>query len=306
MNMDEIAHLCGLLSLKEREGHVRNLDIGLKDHDKRKMAHCLVENVLYNRLVYCEALMSGIKKIWWVQEDFEIEVMDENIFTFYFNNGEDRTKVFDGGLWSFDQSLIVLEEPVGTGDITSMNFGRVKFWVQIHNVLLLCVNNEVGLFLGCMIGNVKDVDIGPSSDCGGKFIRIRVEIQTVRPLQRCLRVYLLGDRKVTILIFVLDVVVWVIRLKSRVQVRGGVTNGQSSKIRFYSGSSSSVLIGEVGLDRPTGSNKISNWNARGLGNDWMFRVLHVLMRDYLPGVMFILETKSNNVRLGRLRVKLRT
>ncbi|KAK3219319.1 hypothetical protein Dsin_013289 [Dipteronia sinensis] len=202
-------HACVGHSPKEREGPVRCLDIGLIEHGQQKMAHCLVGKVISNRLVNCEAFLSIIKKIWWVQEDFEIEAMYGNIFAFYFNNAADRAKVLNGGPWSFDRNLIVLEEPIGTGGISSMNFGPVEFWVQIHNVSLLCMNKRVGLFLGGMIGNVKDIDAGPSGGCGGKFVWVRVEIEIAKPLQRCLCVDLLVDGKVTILLLRVEVVLQV-------------------------------------------------------------------------------------------------
>ncbi|TXG49038.1 hypothetical protein EZV62_024913 [Acer yangbiense] len=125
MYMEEIARLCGSLSLKEREGPVRSLHIDLKDHGQQK---------------------NGSLFSW--KEDFEIEAVGGDIFTFYFNNEEDRKKVLDGGPWNFDRCLIVLKEPV------------------------------------------KD---GPSDNCGGKFIRVRVEIETAKPLQWCLHVDLLND-----------------------------------------------------------------------------------------------------------------
>ncbi|KAK2638135.1 hypothetical protein Ddye_025930 [Dipteronia dyeriana] len=95
---------------------------------------------------------------------------------------EDRRMVLQGGPWRFDKALLVLEEPKGKGDIREMAFNRVAFWVKIHNVPLLCMTKEIGVFLEKMLGEVRDIDVGPSVECVGKYIRVRVVINVEEPL----------------------------------------------------------------------------------------------------------------------------
>ena len=92
----------------------------------------------------------------------EIEVIDGNTFSFTFLLVDDRFLVLHGGPWRFDRALLVLEEPIGKGEVQNMNFNKVAFWVQIHNVPLLCMTREIGVFLGRMIGEFKEIDVGPS------------------------------------------------------------------------------------------------------------------------------------------------
>ncbi|KAK2640714.1 hypothetical protein Ddye_022477 [Dipteronia dyeriana] len=79
-------------------------------------------------------------------------------------NREAFISLFPRGPWSFDRALLVLEEPTGKGDIHGMKFNKVAFWVQIHNVPMICMTTEIGRFLGNMIGEVKEVDTGKSGD----------------------------------------------------------------------------------------------------------------------------------------------
>ncbi|KAL5799319.1 hypothetical protein ACOSQ4_032203 [Xanthoceras sorbifolium] len=51
-----------------------------------------------------------------------------------------------------------------------MKFDRVAFWIQILNVLLLCMTKDIGEYLGGLIREVQDVDLGASGDCLGKFL----------------------------------------------------------------------------------------------------------------------------------------
>ncbi|TXG61290.1 hypothetical protein EZV62_012653 [Acer yangbiense] len=75
--------------------------------------------------------------------------------------------ILNGRPWSFDDALIVLEEPVGKGG---------------------------------MMGEVEDVDGGASGDCVGKFIHVGVRIDVDKPLRRCLRVDVLGDGEETVML----------------------------------------------------------------------------------------------------------
>ncbi|KAK2641360.1 hypothetical protein Ddye_023123 [Dipteronia dyeriana] len=78
-----------------------------------------------------------------------------------------------------------------------MSFNSVDFWLQIHNIPLLCMTEDIGTFLGSMIGEVSAVDTGTTSDCSGNFLRVRVRVSVDEPLRRSLRVDLLGEGKVT-------------------------------------------------------------------------------------------------------------
>ena len=46
------------------------------------------------------------------------------------------------------------------------------------------------------------------------------------------------------------------------------------------------------------------WNARGLGSTRAFQILLRLKQVYKPNLVFIMETKTDNVRLEGFRVKL--
>ncbi|KAK4842759.1 hypothetical protein QYF36_027263 [Acer negundo] len=200
MNAEEIERLCGYLSLEEKEGPVHRLDVDLKNHGEQKMALYLVGKVLSTKLIDRKTFMSQIGIKWRVKEEVVIENVTGNIFLFTFKNAHDKRHVLADGPWIFGKALIVLEEPQGTGDISCMKFSRVEFWVQIHNVPLLCMNKEIGMFLGRMIGEVIDIDVGPSGYCMGKFLRLRIVIEIDKPLLRCLRVDLLGNGMVTMLL----------------------------------------------------------------------------------------------------------
>ncbi|TXG53973.1 hypothetical protein EZV62_019229 [Acer yangbiense] len=74
------------------------------------------------------------------------------------------------------------------GDIKNMSFNKAAFWIRILNVPLLCMTKDIGLFLGSLIGEVREIAVGPLGECVRKFIRVRVVIDIDKPLHRILRV----------------------------------------------------------------------------------------------------------------------
>ncbi|KAK3199011.1 hypothetical protein Dsin_022426 [Dipteronia sinensis] len=199
MGAEEIATLCASMTLKEREGPVRRLHDELKVAGERKMALCLAGRILSLYLINRDAFRTIISRIWKVRGEVEIEVINGNTYDFHFQFPDDRRKVLAGGPWSFKDSLIVLEEPTGKGELQSLKFCTAEFWVQISNIPILCMTKEIWRFLGSIIGEVREVDTRPSGDCLGKCFRVRVAIEVDKPIRRFLRVDVLGDGEETVM-----------------------------------------------------------------------------------------------------------
>ncbi|TXG70544.1 hypothetical protein EZV62_005479 [Acer yangbiense] len=194
MDAQEIAKLCENLSLKDKVGPLMPLQTGLKDDGEKRLALLLASRIKSNKLVNREAFINLIPRIWRLRYGVDIEVIEGNTFSFTFKDETNRYQVLQGGPWSFDKALPVLEEPTGKGDIREMRFNQVAFWIQIHNVPLLCMTTEIGRFLGSMIGVVKEIN-DMTGDYAGKYIRVRVVVNVDQPLHRILRVDVLRDGK---------------------------------------------------------------------------------------------------------------
>ncbi|TXG51419.1 hypothetical protein EZV62_023943 [Acer yangbiense] len=193
MESEDIACLCASLSIVDSDGPVRKLEESLKTSAINKMSLSLVGKILTRKAINREAFMRVIGRIWQVRKGVDIELVSGNTFTFHFRDTEDRRKVISVGPWSFDHALIAMEGPAGKGTLESMRFDHAEFWVQIHQVPLICMTRYIGWFWGEMIGQVIDVDGGTLRDCVGKFMRIRVRIDISKPLKRVLRVDIMGD-----------------------------------------------------------------------------------------------------------------
>ncbi|TXG66023.1 hypothetical protein EZV62_007298 [Acer yangbiense] len=199
MGNEDIATLCAQMNLLEREGPIRRLQDNLKVAGAQRLSLCLAGKVMMSKPVNIGAFMGVIVRIWRVEDGVEVENVSPNVFTFQFQSAEDHRSVTDGGPWTFDSALIVLEEPTGMGAIGNLSFRLTDFWVQVHNVPLICLTKEIGHFLGSLIGSVLEIDIGAVVEGLGKFLRIRVRIDATQPLRRCLRVDVMGDGLETVM-----------------------------------------------------------------------------------------------------------
>ncbi|KAK1551679.1 hypothetical protein Q3G72_002695 [Acer saccharum] len=148
MNADDLAMLCSALSVREREGLVGTLNVGLKDKGERRLSLCLVGKILVAKLVSRVAFIEVISKVWRMSEGVEIEWIEGNIFAFHFKNLKDRKRILAGVPWTFDRAMIIFDEPIGDGDIQNLSFNKIEFWIQIHNLPLICMTEEIGIFFG--------------------------------------------------------------------------------------------------------------------------------------------------------------
>ncbi|TXG57113.1 hypothetical protein EZV62_018426 [Acer yangbiense] len=157
---------------------------GVEDVDR-----CLVVKVLSGKKVNREAFKGLIEQIWNPNGQVEVELVGDNRFMFYFINNEDRNRVWNRGPWHFGNSLIVLEKPVGPGNISKLSFNKADFWVQIHDIPILCMNRRTAKWLAEQIGEVVEIPL-ESRECWGKFMRVKVRIDILKPLKRWLRLKL--------------------------------------------------------------------------------------------------------------------
>ncbi|TXG60685.1 hypothetical protein EZV62_015258 [Acer yangbiense] len=196
MDSAELAKLCAKLSISDVDGPIRQVSGEIKSEGLKDVDHCLVGKVLAGKRVNREAFKKVIEQLWSPIGSVEIEAVGDNTFMFFFPSLEVRSLIWSRGPWHFDRNLIVLEKPTGTGDISKLSFHMVEFWVQIHNLPLMCMNRRMARYLAEQIGTVVELPTD-SRECWGRFIRVKVRIDISKPLLRCLRLNLDDSGEVT-------------------------------------------------------------------------------------------------------------
>ncbi|TXG67205.1 hypothetical protein EZV62_008480 [Acer yangbiense] len=152
MESKDLAKLCENLSIKDEDSEIHHISEEVERDGVKDVDHCLVGKVLSGKRVNIEAFKSVIEQLWSPFGNVDIEMVGENIFMFYFKNPEDRRNIWRRGPWHFDRSLIVLKKPEGTGDISTLYFNKAEFWVQIHDIPIMCMNRRMVKWLAEQIG----------------------------------------------------------------------------------------------------------------------------------------------------------
>ncbi|TXG48504.1 hypothetical protein EZV62_024379 [Acer yangbiense] len=189
MELKELAKLCENLSLTDEDSEIHQVFGGIENEGVKDVHHCLVGKVLSSRRVNREAFKTIIEQIWSPFGTVDIEAVGKNTFLFYFANPEDRNRIWRRGPWHFDRHLLALEKLEGTGNISQLSFSKAEFWVQIHDIPIMCMNRCMAKWLAAQIGDIIEIP-SKSRECWGKFLRVKVLIDISRPLKRWLRLKL--------------------------------------------------------------------------------------------------------------------
>lgn len=184
MDPGKLSQLNEKMWISDKSMPTIKLDIPLHHIRPKKLKKCIVSKILTTKPVNREGFIQNMTSIWHTKGEKCIESLGDNCFIFHFNWEEDKRRILIRGPWHYDNALIVMEEPRGLGVLPDLKFDKSTFWVQFHNIPIVCMTKETALFLGKKVGKVKEIDLGKNGDCLRKFIRGRVEVDVSKPLER--------------------------------------------------------------------------------------------------------------------------
>ncbi|KAL0009739.1 hypothetical protein SO802_004847 [Lithocarpus litseifolius] len=125
--------------------------------------------------------------MWRTRDNFEVSDAGNNKLLFAFQSGEDVEKVLVGEPWSFDRHLVLFQWYKTSTPIEELNFDKVLFWIQIHNLPYSLLFAEVARSIGESLGKVS-MPKATSELRWDNFLRIRVAIDVNEQLCRVKRV----------------------------------------------------------------------------------------------------------------------
>jgi hypothetical protein len=160
------------------EGEQRGIDVSDEETEAlpSKGSKCLVGRLGVAKKLNKEAFKSLLLKIWRPVGRVFFKEIQENLWLFEFDEESDKQKVLDGRLWSYDHTLLILNEFDGKTPPLKTDFSTTPMWVQIHDMPLGCMNRKIGNKIGSSIGVVEDIAIADDDVGWGRSLRIRVAI----------------------------------------------------------------------------------------------------------------------------------
>ncbi|XP_059431640.1 uncharacterized protein LOC132165165 [Corylus avellana] len=180
-------------SLTEGERIGISITEGEVDEVRRQGENCLIGRYWTERKYNKEAFKNVLSRIWRMEGRVTFRELQDNLWIIEFVDGEDKRRILEGRPWSFDRQIFVLQEFEGNTPPSQMNFSLSPFWIQIHDMPLICMNTGVGRKIGKSMGQVEEVDVAEGCAGWGRYLCIRVILDLMKPLDRG-RALHLGDK----------------------------------------------------------------------------------------------------------------
>lgn len=135
------------------------VDKSPSDSNKKKSSRSLVGRLCSSRTVGKEVIQTTMAKIWKISMPTIFKEIRQNLLTIMFATEADKLKVVEGRPWLFDNLLIALKPLGSTLTPKKMVIDKEAFWVQLHDLSVMCMNRFFGNLIGSSIGQVLDADV---------------------------------------------------------------------------------------------------------------------------------------------------
>ncbi|GAU39458.1 hypothetical protein TSUD_158890 [Trifolium subterraneum] len=270
------------------------------------------------------------------QVDFRVTIkqVKSGTFLFHSNHPLNMDAVLNGGPWTFDNNLLLLE--------------RVQVGMQIENISLYA-----GTTLGNYIGKFVEYDKNNNSSFWRQYMRIRVRIDVRQPLKKDTKVKDKNGKwcvvnfkyeKLGTFCFVCGIMghaenkcevsfsmeqdygkkEWSADIRADLRRQGGRLVSRWLKEERGGGEEAAVGHTTVQPNSPSenssmgptcadvswqpglsGPMKILSWNCRGLSTPGAIPNLQYIAQVHQPNIIFLSETLSKTQVMERIRVKLK-
>jgi hypothetical protein len=181
---EELERLCNKISLTDKEKIGISVSEGEVAEAKALGDNCLVGKIWAEKVVNKEAFTTVLSRLWRTVGRVIFKEVQDNMWIFEFTEREDKKRVMAGRPWSYDRQIIVLNDFDGRVPPSQMDFTTSPFWIQVHDMPLLCMTKGVGTKIGNSLGELHEVDVAGDGVGWGRCLRMRVTIDLTSPIER--------------------------------------------------------------------------------------------------------------------------
>lgn len=164
---------------KRRVVEIEEDDIEETNKDFSNSVTC---KILFERVINKEVFMDMIPRIWRVEGKVMIKKAGRNIYLCKFRNIRNMNRISKGGPWSFDDALLLFDEPKGNCNIIAFRY--VSFWIHFHNLPRVCFCRKYAEVLGNAISIIERADTDEYGKMEGETLRLKIIIDVNEPIKR--------------------------------------------------------------------------------------------------------------------------
>lgn len=105
--------------------------------DQAKTEFIIVAKFWTKRALNIDAIAKTFTPIWRSKNGFKIKKESSHMVLLKFDDKNEMEKVMAAKPWSFDKRLMVLQRYGKETDLGDMEFHKVTFWVQVHDLPII-------------------------------------------------------------------------------------------------------------------------------------------------------------------------
>lgn len=159
---------------EEESGRVVDIEDDDIDEIDKEFQNSTACKILSMRTINEENFMNLMPKIWSLEGNDKIEKAGKNLYLCKFRNQRHKNRVIKGGPWSFDDVILLFEEPKGNCSVSFIEFRYVDFWVHFHPLPRVCFYRKYAMALGDLIGKFVDAETDEKGKMEGESLRVKV------------------------------------------------------------------------------------------------------------------------------------
>jgi 14-3-3 protein epsilon len=172
------------LSLHEEEEEGFSFEFEEEGEEQVDLRWCLVGRFLCDRTIHFNSMRVRMADLWKPVKGVIIKEAKPGMFLFHFAHPLDMEAVLNGGPWTFDNNMLILEQVQLGVQIEQIPLFHATMWVQVHNLPTGLMKERVGLTLANYIGTFVEYDKNNNSSFWRQHMRIRVRIDVRKPLKK--------------------------------------------------------------------------------------------------------------------------
>lgn len=132
------------------------MEVEVSEADRIKEQCSLTGKICTNPTIGKEVFRTTLEKLWKISNLANFTKAGKNTFIISFATKADKQHVMDRHPWLYDNHLLILNMLEVYFQPLSTRFEIEVFWVQLHNLPMMCMNPLYGRIIGKTIEKVMD------------------------------------------------------------------------------------------------------------------------------------------------------
>ncbi|XP_030479185.1 uncharacterized protein LOC115696423 [Cannabis sativa] len=177
------------LNLTLDEALVHDFDHVSIHFETQPQSFCLVVKVLTPKPIKPKWICKAMKDAWVACLPFTFSKYHFGLFLATFGCEGDRRRVVERQPWHFDRALMLFAIPDGFDTILPSQLRYIPPWMQVHFIPFGNRSHGLAHFVADTIGDLIEVYLPSLYDSITPFMRIRVLLDTTKPLCKGMNVH---------------------------------------------------------------------------------------------------------------------